>query len=277
MRFACDKVAAVAMLGLLLSFLPAGPALSAAPPQRVANSLGMEFVLIQAGSFMMGSPKREPGYQGNERRHKVILSERFYMQTTEVTQGQWRAIMGKGLINLHKGPDNLPVSRVSWFEAQSFIKRLNQKNEGTYRLPSEAEWEYACRAGTETAYYWGDQADCSKAMYGNNPQGDYQCRQYLARKGIAPGQPAPVKSYDPNPWGLYDMTGNVWEWCQDWFDYYPKGRLIDPKGPLEGKSRARRGGSWFAGPLTLRSGNRNFANPAFMETTLGFRLVRELD
>jgi formylglycine-generating enzyme required for sulfatase activity len=252
-------------------------ALAAAPPERITNSLGMEFVLIPAGSFHMGSPKHEPGSQGNERRHKVTLTKRFYMQTTEATIGQWHAVMGKGFINLHKGPDNLPVTRVSWFDAQTFIRKLNEKKEGVYRLPTEAEWEYACRAGTSTAYYWGNDIKCSNALYGNNPNGDYQCESYVAKHGIQPGNPAPVKSYPPNPWGLYDMSGNVWEWCQDWFDYYPKGHPIDPKGPDNGKSRARRGGSWFAGPNALRSGNRNFANPAFKEITLGFRLVRELD
>jgi len=239
--------------------------------------LGMEFVLIPAGSFHMGSPKQAPGYQGNERRHKVTLSKRFYMQTTEVTQGQWFAVMGTGVINLHKGPDNWPVTRVSWFDAQAFIQKLNEKGDGRYRLPTEAEWEYACRAGTQTVYYWGDQVDCSKAMYGNNPNGDYRCESYVSGHGLQPGNPAPVKSYPPNPWGLYDMSGNVWEWCQDWFNYYPKGHLIDPQGPDEGKTRARRGGSWFAGPNTLRSGNRNFASPAFKEVSLGFRLVRIVD
>jgi formylglycine-generating enzyme required for sulfatase activity len=250
---------------------------AAEPPKRITNSLGMEFVLIPAGSFHMGSHKREKGYQGNERRHKVTLTKRFYMQTTEVTQGQWHAVMGRGLINLHKGPENWPVTRVSWFDAQTFIRRLNEKNEGVFRLPTEAEWEYACRAGTTTSYYWGDKIDCSKAMYGNNPNGDYSCELFVTAKITEAGKPAPVKSYPPNPWGLYDMSGNVWEWCQDWFNYYPRGHLIDPKGPADGKSRARRGGSWYSGPLTLRSGNRNFANPAFKEVSLGFRVVRELD
>jgi sulfatase modifying factor 1 len=252
-------------------------ALATPPPERVTNSLGMEFVLIPAGSFHMGSPKREEGYQGNERRHKVTLTKRFYMQTTEVTIGQWHAVMGKGFINLHKGPENLPVTRVSWFDVQNFILWLNRKNDGVYRLPTEAEWEYACRAGTQTPYYWGSEVTCSNAMYGNNPMDNYWCESYVAEHGLEPGKPAPVKSYPPNPWGLYDMSGNVWEWCQDWFYYYPMGHLIDPKGPEHGNSRARRGGSWFGGPESLRSGNRNFANPAFKEVTLGFRLVRELD
>jgi sulfatase modifying factor 1 len=277
MRRACMVKAALASFCLSAMILIGSPAPAAAPPERLTNSLGMEFVLIPAGSFHMGSPKREPGYQGNERRHKVTLSKRFYMQTTEVTQGQWRTVMGREIIDLHKGPDNLPVTRVSWFDVQTFIRRLNDKHDGDYRLPTEAEWEYACRAGTQTAYYWGDQVDCSKAMYGNNPQGDFSCRNYVKSKNMPQGQAAPVKSYPPNPWGLYDMSGNVWEWCQDWFDYYPRGHLIDPAGPQKGKSRARRGGSWFAGPYALRSGNRNFANPAFKEVTLGFRLVRELD
>jgi sulfatase modifying factor 1 len=277
MRFARINTILLTVFALSMTVMNWQPVLAAAPPERITNSIGMEFVLITAGSFHMGSHKHENERQGNERRHKVTLTKRFYMQTTEVTQGQWHAVMGKGLINLHKGPDNWPVTRVSWYDAQNFIEWLNQKNDGVYRLPTEAEWEYACRAGTRTPYYWGSEANCSNAMYGNNPLDNYWCESYIAEKGLMPGKPAPVKSYPPNPWGLYDMSGNVWEWCQDWFYYYPKGHLIDPKGPSHGNSRARRGGSWFGGPNALRSANRNFANPAFKETTLGFRLVRELD
>jgi formylglycine-generating enzyme len=277
MRPARINTFVLTVFALSMTLLNWQPTLAAAPPKRITNSIGMEFVLIPAGSFHMGSPRRQPGYQGNEHRHKVTLSKSFYMQTTEVTQGQWHAVMGKDIIRLHRGPDNWPVTRVSWFEAQTFIRRLNEKNDGIYRLPTEAEWEYACRAGTHTAYYWGERADCSKAMYGNNPNGDFRCKNYVDSHKLPEGNPAPVKSYPPNPWGLYDMAGNVWEWCQDWFNYYPPGHLVDPTGPADGNSRARRGGSWFAGPNALRSGNRNFANPAFKETTLGFRLVRELD
>lgn len=123
--------------------------------------------------------------------------------------------MGRRLLARQKGSDNMPVTQVSWFDCMKFLKRLNRLGEGKYRLPTEAEWEYAARAGTQRAFSWGDTIDCEKAMYGNNSLKYNVCQLYIQSIGVGIDQPAPVKTYPPNPWGLYDMHGNVWEWSQN--------------------------------------------------------------
>jgi sulfatase modifying factor 1 len=242
----------------------------------VTNSLGMEFALIQSGTFTMGSPPDEPYRDSSEVQHRVSISRPFYMQTTEVTLKQWRSLMGTRLLVRRKGSDNLPVTQVSWFDCMEFIKRLNRLDEGKYRLPTEAEWEYAARAGTQSAFFWGNTIDCEKAMYGNNSLKYDVCQFYIKSVGLEIDQPAPVKSYRPNPWELYDMHGNVWEWCSDWYGDLDKNPVTDPKGPDSGTMRIRRGGSWFKHGHTCRSANRSFGHPATRYTTTGFRLVRDV-
>jgi len=244
--------------------------------QTYQNSIGMEFVLLPAGSFMMGSPGTEKGRDGGgrERQHKVILTKPIYMQTTEVTVEQWESIMGKKLIGWRRGAGNMPKTRVSWKDCQKFIKKLNAKGEGVYRLPTEAEWEYACRAGTKTAFSWGGNIDCANAMYGNKKRSG-TCLLYLQTLKIPPGGPAPVKTYAPNHWGLYDMHGNVWEWVQDRYGDYEKKRVTDPIGPQKGGHRVRRGGSWVSMDYDCRSANRAWAHPSNRINITGFRLVRE--
>jgi formylglycine-generating enzyme required for sulfatase activity len=198
------------------------------------------------------------------------------MQATEVTVKQWHSIMGQRLMVSQKGADNMPVTRISWFDCIKFIKRLNKLGQGTYRLPTEAEWEYAARAGTSTAYSWGDTIDCEKAMYGNNHLKNNECQLYIRSIGLQTDQPAPVKTYTPNSWGLYDMHGNVWEWCMDWYGDYGIKPVIEPKGPAAGNMRIRRGGSWFKYGHSCRSANRSFGHPATRYQTTGLRLVREI-
>ncbi|KIX11351.1 formylglycine-generating enzyme family protein [Dethiosulfatarculus sandiegensis] len=266
-------VAALA-LGLCLGF---GESLRAESslPAKYKNSLGMEFALIPAGKFTMGSPADASWARPNETPHQVTFSQPFYMQTTEVTLGQWRALMGKRFLIRRKGGPDIPVSKVSWHDAMRFVAKLNQLGEGVYNLPTEAQWEYACRAGSDTAYFWGNSLTCSQAMYGNNPIKNACCLAYIRKKGLPVSGPAPVKSYPPNAWGLYDMHGNLWEWCRDWFGPYPEKAVTDPTGPADGVNRVRRGGSWYRGVARLRSTNRNFANPDSMYSTLGFRVIRE--
>lgn len=246
----------------------------------LTNSLGMEFVPILAGSFIMGSPKTEPGRGTSEAQHKVTISRAFYMQSTEVTVKQWQHIMGRRLFGRHRGPDNLPMDRVSWHDVMKFIRRLNSRAEGTYRLPTDAQWEYAARAGSTTAFNWGADIDCTRAMYGNNSRKRGPCVDYARAKGMKSDQSAPVKSYPPNAWGLFDMHGNVWEWCQDQFDpdrhrhqLYSIYDLSDPVNE-SGSYRIRRGGSWRSKESSCRSANRTFSHAGTRYKTTGFRLVR---
>jgi len=240
------------------------------------NTLGMEFVLMPSGTFTMGSPANESHRGISEVRHEVTISKPFYMQTTEVTVKQWYSIMDRRMMISQKNTDNIPVTQISWFDCIQFIKRLNRLGQGIYRLPTEAEWEYAARAGTFTPYSWGNTIDCEKAMYGNNSLKYDVCQPYIRSIGLQIDQPAPVKSYKPNPWGLHDMHGNVWEWCMDWYGDYKTKPVIDPKGPKSGTMRIRRGGSWFKYGYTCRSANRSFGHPATRYNTTGFRLVREI-
>ena len=165
---------------------------------------------------------------------------------------------------------------MSWYDVQRFIEKLNEKNEGYYRLPTEAEWEYAARAGSTTAYAWGDAVDCSRAMYGHSRKRKSACREYNQSRDLAEEMPAPVKSYPSNQWGLHDMHGNVWEWCLDLFADYPDEAAVDPHQTDSGSMRVRRGGSWFSSGFGLRSANRAYGHPASRLPHTGFRLILEL-
>jgi len=247
------------------------------PPREVKNSLGMEFTLLPAGTFTMGSPVDEAMRGQGETSHHVTLTHPFYMQVTEVTLDQWRALMGSGFLFRWRGDGDKPATKVSWYDIQEFIKKLNALGEGTYRLPTEAEWEYAARAGTTSAYPWNGPIDCANAMYANSVSKFDGCVSYLKKRGLPTDGPAPVKSYPPNAWGLYDMQGNVWEWVADWFAPYTGRPETNPTGPVSGTDRVRRGGSWFSPGFTCRSANRAYGHPASRLRTTGFRLVRELD
>ncbi|MCF8032197.1 MAG: formylglycine-generating enzyme family protein [Desulfarculaceae bacterium] len=254
------------------------PAKYASLPKTVTNDLGMKFVLIPPGTFMMGSPDSEVGHQHREQQHQVTLTRPYYLQTTEVTLKQWHEVMGKRWLAAKRpGGPKAPVVQVSFFQTQQYLYKLNHMGKATYRLPTEAEWEYAARAGSTTSYPWGSGINCNRAMYANNSLKTSECQRYYLKRGLKADAPAPVGSFPPNAWGLYDMNGNVWEWVSDWLAPYPKGPVSDPLGPVNGEWRVRRGGSWFGGPLVLRSANRNFAHPASKYNTLGFRLVRNIE
>jgi formylglycine-generating enzyme required for sulfatase activity len=232
--------------------------------ELITALIGMKFVLIPAGKFVMGSPPNEFGRINDERQHEVIISKSFYLQTTEVSQAQWKRIMGDNPSEFKNCGDCCPVERITWDEAQKFIKKLNQM-EGTdkYRLPTEAEWEYACRAKTETAYSFGDEVD--------------KLGQYAWYQDNSKGQTHPVGEKKPNAWGLYDMLGNVWEWCQDWYGDYPSSSVADPKGPDKGEYRVMRGGSWSSLGGFLRSANRYQHDPVYAYFHWsGFRVARDL-
>ncbi|MGD0276779.1 MAG: SUMF1/EgtB/PvdO family nonheme iron enzyme [Syntrophales bacterium] len=212
---------------------------------------GMVFSFIKGGCFKMGSDK---GNKDERPGHTVCVGN-FYMGEYEVTQGQWKSIMGNNQSWFTKCGDSCPVENVSWYDAQEFIRRLNIKTGFTkYRLPTEAEWEYAAKAGTESERY-GDIGQI--AWYDKN----------------SGKQTHEVGQKKPNAWGLYDMLGNVWEWTQDWYGEYPSGLLKDPKGPLSGLTRVVRGGSWHSSAGDTRSAFRISRLPSGTYFAMGFRLV----
>lgn len=247
------------------SFLAFNPISEAA--EIITNSLGMKFVQIEPGTFMMGSPEDEPGRPSQETLRSVTLTQSFYMQTTEVTQGQWKAVMESNPSFFSSCGDDCPVEMVSWDAAQDFIAALNRQGEGVYRLPTEAEWEYAARAGTTTPFHTGDCLPADQANYrGDRPLEDCLLGEYR-RKTL------PVASFPPNAWGLYDMHGNVREWVQDWYENYPADAVTDPTGPSSGSIRVERGCSWLYSADECRSASRGAGRPGGASYDHGFRLV----
>ncbi len=229
------------------------------------NGVEFAFRWCPEGTFMMGSPTSEDGRYSHETQHQVTLTKGFWMMETQVTQKQWKAIMGNNPSS-YKG-DDLPVENVSWNDCQKFCKKCAQFGLPV-QLPTESQWEYACRAGSTTAYFWsnalnGDKANC----YGMSPCGTTTEGKYI-------GKTTPVGSYQPNAWGLYDMHGNVWEWCQDWYGDYPKGNVTDPTGPSSGSLRVIRGGGWDSNAQNCRSACRYCSEPGVRSSRLGFRVVR---
>ncbi|MEI7637978.1 MAG: formylglycine-generating enzyme family protein [Syntrophus sp. (in: bacteria)] len=224
-------------------------------------TLGAKFVLIPAGTFTMGSPSGELGRFNDESpQRRVTISQSFYVQTTEVTQGEWQRVMGNNASHFNSCGDDCPVENVNWNDVHDFIRRLNRQ-EGTdkYRLPTEAEWEYTARAGTTKRFYSGDNDDdLSRAGWCGNSR----------------SRTHPVGQKTPNSWGLYDMHGNVWEWVQDWKGDYPAGSVTDPTGPSSGSYRVNRGGSWNNDVRSCRAANRGGYTPDFRNYRLGFRLAR---
>ena len=249
--------------------------------KEITNSIGIKLVLIPKGTFVMGSPPDEVGSEDDERRHEVTIIRDYYLGAHEVTQAQYKKVMGKNPSHFQgdqvaerhpqtnrvvKDVDssNHPVDSVSWEEAVEFCQRLSalpeEKKAGrVYRLPTEAEWEYGCRAGSKAAY-----------GYGNNPDSLGDCAWYdknSANKTHAIG----IKK--PNAWGLHDMHGNVWEWCSDWYgdDYYAKSPKDDPKGPLSGSDRVFRGGGWYTPAVICRSAYRSIIQNCLYSTPWGLR------
>ncbi|MBF0379328.1 MAG: DUF1566 domain-containing protein [Desulfamplus sp.] len=230
------------------------------------NSLSMTFNLIPAGTFTMGSPSDELGRYDDETQHQVTLTKSYYMQTTEVTQAQWKVVMGSNPSYFSSCGDNCPVEQVSWDDVQTFINKLNAKGEGTYSLPTEAQWEYAARAGSTTAFANGGitQTSCGDANL--DAIGWYCLNNSVNRT-------EQVAQKSPNAWGLYDMHGNVWEWCHDWYESYPHTFVADPIGPESGSYRVLRGGGWFLGATLCRSACRGSNFPYYQYYDVGFRLV----
>lgn len=312
------RVVAVAVLFTILFHFHAGRSVSAAVAEKdFINSIGMKFVSIPAGEFMMGSredavsvmknPTKVEALERDKPLHKVTLSRPFFLQSTEVTVDQFRRFITatgyrtdaekegwswvydrvqhnwvKTLFVNWRSPgfsqgDNHPVTSVSWNDAQAFVTWLNEK-EGTdaYRLPTEAQWEYAARAGTETPFYWGSTPDGRYANFIDTSYANVRPKDKDLSGGVYDGYifTAPVGSFKPNTWGLYDMSGNVWEWCHDWYGDYPAGAVVDPLGPGEGKRRIVRGGSWDCQAKFMRSSARIRRVPVNRYHDFGFRVAR---
>ncbi len=238
-------------------------------PKEITNSIGMKLVLIPKGTFMMGSPESEQGRNENENQHEVTISKDYYLGVYEVTQAQYEKVMGKnpshfqGAVVGNENAD-LPVEMVTWDDAVEFCKKLSDLSEEKktgreYRLPTEAEWEYACRAGSKTAYSFDDEE-------GLLPEYGWFRRNSSDRTHT-------VGLLEPNAWGLYDMHGNVWEWCSDRHGEYPKGAVSDPTGPKEGSNRVYRGGGWNGVAACCRSAYRGWYPPSDRSSDDGFRLA----
>jgi formylglycine-generating enzyme required for sulfatase activity len=227
---------------------------------RSPRMLGMEFVLIQAGTFRMGSRV----FHDEQPVHEVRICRPFYLGKHPVTQGQWEAVMGNNP-SCFRGDPNRPVENVSWEGVLEFIRQLNTR-EGAmaYRLATEAEWEYAARADTTTDYGFGD----DRRRLG----------QYAWYEANSAAKTHGVGQLKPNAWGLYDMHGNVWEWTQDWYDgeYYEKSPHDDPPGPSAGSYRVVRGGGWDCGAGDCRSASRAVEEPGGRSNVIGFRLLRKV-
>jgi len=250
---------------------PATPAATAEPLRVLTNSIGMRLVLIPSGQFHMGLPEADSrALDGEKPQHTVRISKPFYLAVTPVTQEQYERVMGSnpsyftgspgilGFFGKGGGPRH-PVEQASWKDAVEFCRKLSAREGRRYRLPTEAEWEYACRAGSTTSWCFGNDKSA--------------LRDYAWYRANSEGKTHPVAEKKPNAWGLYDMHGNVWEWCSDWFGEYTSTAADDPTGATAGSLRVDRGGSWYGFPRNCRSAFRYGDTPGHRSSYLGFRVA----
>jgi len=278
---------------IIAALLAATCSAPAQEPRVITNSIGMKLASIPAGTFRMGSPRSEPERDDKEERHEVTITKPFYMGVYEVRQSEYRPVISGSNVSdrsAFPGDDN-PVENVEWIYAKSFCERLSNREEEKsagrkYRLPTEAEWEYACRAGSSTAFHYGDSLSSEQANFnGNYPAGEGNKDKYLRK-------PTMVGSYQPNAFGLYDMHGNVAEWCADWYDpeYYADSPDEDPLGPPLGVVKTKftnngnqnffvvvRGGCWVDDGRACRSAYRFRAMPKTQYRLIGFRVVCDVE
>lgn len=254
-----DVVVDMTLDRVAVGIYPSAPK-TTARPTRIRNSLGMVFTLIPAGEFRMGSNST---IDDEKPVHTVRLTKPFYLGETEVTQPQWEAVMGSNPSRFKGGL--APVESVTWIEVQTFIRRLNSRGMGTYRLPTEAEWEYAARAGTTTSYHFGDSAR--------------KLDTYAWYRVNSGDTTHAVNSKYSNAWGLKGMYGNVSEWVSDWYSktYYQNNPQVDPTGPSRGAYRVMRGGNWAVGAPFCRAAFRSYGSPVSRYNFAGFRLLREVN
>jgi formylglycine-generating enzyme required for sulfatase activity len=231
--------------------------------ENLPKGITLEMVGLPAGKFLMGSPDSDPYAENHEKPPHQVKVNSFAIGKYPITQAQYQAVMGNNPSHFKNNPQN-PVEQVSWDDAQAFCQKLSQITGKTYRLPTEAEWEYACRAGTTTRFYFGDN--------------DHQLGDYAWYDGNSRLTTHPVGQKKPNGWGLYDMSGNVWEWCEDdWHDSY-KNAPDDGSAWIDNDNRSQslkclRGGSWFFYPYYCRSADRHWGIPDFLSYCFGFRVA----
>ncbi len=224
----------------------------------------MTFVEIPAGTFAMGSPASEPGREAQERQHAVTISRAFWLAAYEVTQAEWRRVMGADPSHFASPDGSLPVENVTWHDVHAFLYRLTALSPGhTFRLPTEAEWEYACRAGTTSAYNVGATLTRTNANISASVDTPIEARGHTMKVG----------SFPPNAWGLYDMHGNVWEWTDDDHCPYPDGPATDPRATCAAPLKVIRGGSWYFAADSARCALRYTHRPKDKGFSLGFRAV----
>ena len=255
--------------------------------QVPANVVTTNMVWIPPGTFVMGSPASEAQRSSDEAQHTVTLTKGFYMGKYAVTQGEYLALMGSNPsyftpANGYSQDLSRPVEQVSWDDATSYCAQLTQREQGAgrlpvgwvYRLPTESEREYACRAGTTTAFHYGNALHGGMANFYSYYEYDASIGDiYVPNPTTYLDRTTTVGSYQPNAWGLYDMHGNVWEWCRDWYGTYPTGSVVDPPGAPPGSYRVFRGGSWFYIGRFCRSASRDNIHPSYRSRNFGFRVV----
>jgi formylglycine-generating enzyme required for sulfatase activity len=250
---------------------------------RVQLPADTNLVFIPPGTFTMGSPANEALRSPDETQHTVRISRGFWMEKYLVTQGDYLKVVGTNPSHF-QGDLTLPVESVNWYQATNYCALRTQQERAAglipancaYRLPTESEWEYACRAGTTTAFYLGSSLRSGQANFDGQYEYDVALGEVNNPNGVFLTKPTPVGSYGANPWGLYDMIGNLLEWCQDWYGPYFTGTVTDPQGPVTGTSRVFRGGSWLVNARYCRSAQRAIYNPVDLSSGVGFRVVLAL-
>jgi len=267
-------VALASRAGLAFALAVLGSACNRAPEEPLASwrdaATGMEFLFVPAGSYVIGSPAGEPGHEPQETLHRVTLRRGVWLGRFEVTQGEWSAVMGANPSRFAEIGPRAPVERVSELEVEAFLAELGRRSPGSrFRLPTEAEWEVACRAGRSTPYSTGERLTTEQANYdGRYPLPGQPPGAYLART-------TPVGTFPPNPWGFYDLHGNVWEWTADDFCPYAGLPESDPIGRCDSGLRVIRGGSWYFNADSARCAVRYTHARQLFGPSLGFRVARE--
>jgi len=271
LRFSTHLIVVVSCFGLLLSTVALAAEHHFEPhvTSWTDPTIGVEMLYVAAGTFDMGTPDSEVGHEAQERLHRVALTRPFYLARTEITQSQWMAVMSSNPSAFPECGPACPLENVNFHAIQEFIEKLSQLSGVRYRLPTEAEWEYACRAGTLTPFATGANLTTDQANYA----GDFPYSGFP--EGIDRQRPLPVASFPPNPWGFHDLHGNIWEWVQDDHCPYPEGSVEDPVGKCGSELKVIRGGSWAFNADSARCGLRYTHRPRDKGPSLGFRVARD--